>query len=177
MLALLYDTETTGLISNHTVKMQHQPHVIEFYGCLADLKTGKIKDERSFLIKPPIHIEQEITDITTITDETVKDAPSFSKVANEIFQFLEEAPIIIAHNASYDREIMDLEAERLNQAIKWPRTICTVEQTVSLKGIRLSLSDLHSFLFGEPFAGAHRAEVDVKALLRCCVALYKKDIL
>jgi DNA polymerase-3 subunit epsilon len=177
MIAVLYDTETTGLISNHTVKMTHQPHVIEFYGCLVDLKKEKIKQELNLLIKPPIKIEQEITNITSITDETVKNAPSFDKVSNDIFKFLEDAPLLIAHNASYDKEIIDLEAERLKRTIKWPRMICTVEQTVSLKGTRLSLSDLYKTLFGEPFAGAHRAEADVKALLRCCVELYRRDVL
>jgi len=177
MRALLYDTETTGLLSNHTMKIIHQPHVIEFYGCVASLKTGKIEKEMNVLVKPPVKIEQEITNITTITDEMVKDAPSFDRVAVDIFSFLEGAPVIFAHNASYDKEIIDLEAERLKRTVKWPRMVCTVEQTVSLRGIRLSLSDLHAHLFGAPFAGAHRAEADVKALLRCCVELYKRDVL
>jgi len=177
MIALLYDTETTGLISNHTVKMTHQPHVIEFYGCLANLKNGRVIKDLNLLIKPPIHIEIEITNITTITDDLVKDAPSFAQVSTEIFSFLESAPLLIAHNASYDKEIMDLEAERLKRTIKWPRMLCTVEQTVSLKGIRLSLSELHKLLFGAPHAGAHRAKADVDALLRCCVELTKRDIL
>jgi DNA polymerase III epsilon subunit-like protein len=177
MLATLYDTETTGLISNHTVKEIHQPHVIEFYGCLADLKSGHIQKELEVLIKPPIHIEQEITDITTINDELVKDAPSFDKVAVDIFAFLEAAPLLIAHNASYDQEIINLEAERLKRTVKWPRTVCSVEQTVCLKGIRLSLSDLHALLFGKPHAGAHRAKADVEALLRCCIELHKQDVL
>jgi DNA polymerase III epsilon subunit-like protein len=177
MQALLYDTETTGLISNHTVKMTHQPHVIEFYGCLANLKSGHIQKELEVLIKPPVHIEQEITDITTINDEMVKDAPSFDRVSSDIFKFLEAAPLLIAHNASYDKEIIDLEAERLKRTIKWPRMLCTVEQTVFMKGIRLSLSDLHTLLFGEPHAGAHRAKADVEALLRCCIELHKQDVL
>lgn len=177
MLALLYDTETTGLVDNHTVKIAHQPHVIEFYGCLADLKTGKIKKELHHLIKPPIEINQEITNITTIANDDVASSPSFDKVCGDIFKFLEEAPILIAHNATYDREVLDLEAERVKKTIKWPRTICTIEQTIGLKGFRLSLSDLHQYLFNEPFAGAHRANVDTTALLRCCVELHKRGVL
>jgi DNA polymerase III alpha subunit (gram-positive type) len=178
MLALLYDTETTGLISNHTIKLTHQPHIIEFYGCVADLKSGEVIREVHHLIKPPIEIDQEIIDITTITNDDVSKSPSFDKVSGEIFKFIEEAPILIAHNASFDKEIMDLEAERLKRTINWPRKIlCTVEQTIALKGMRLTLSDLHNFLFGETFSGAHRANVDVKALLRCCVELHKRDII
>lgn len=177
MIVGIFDTETTGLISNHTVKMTHQPHVIEFYGCYVNLKNSKVLRELEFLIRPPVHIEQEITNITTITDDLVKDAPSFKIVADEIIAFIEAAPLLIAHNASYDKEILDLEAERLSKTIKWPRMICSVEQTVAMKGIRLSLSDLHKLIFGAPHSGAHRARADVEALTRCCVELYKVDIL
>lgn len=177
MLALLFDTETTGLIDNHTLKIKHQPHIIEFYGCIADLRNGKIKKELQYLIKPPIDIEPMITNITTIDNETVKNSPTIDKVALEIFKFLESSKILIAHNASYDKEIIEIEAERLNQKVKFGRFICTVEQTISLKGFRMTLSDLHQFLFGEPFAGAHRAKVDVMALLRCCVELHKREVL
>lgn len=177
MLALLFDTETTGLIENHTLKIKHQPHMIEFYGCVADLKTGKVKKELQHLIKPPIDIEPQITNITTIDNETVKDSPTIDKVALEIFKFIESGKIIIAHNASYDKEIIEIEAERLGHKVKFGRLLCTVEQTISLKGFRMTLSDLHQFLFGETFAGAHRAKVDVMALLRCCVELHKREIL
>jgi hypothetical protein len=61
----------------------------------------------------------------------------------------------------------------MHQKIKWPDKICTVEQTVHLKGYRVSLSVLHETLFGMPFTGAHRAKVDVSALLFICKELYR----
>jgi DNA polymerase III alpha subunit (gram-positive type) len=177
MEAFLFDTETDGLVANHTLKLARQPCVIEFYGCSADLKTGKILHELNFLIKSPQPISAEITTITTITNEMLKDAPPFSIVADKIFTAIENAPVVIAHNLSFDKEMLDLEAERLGRKIAWPRLICSVEQSIAMKGYRLSLSNLHQELFGEPFEGAHRAKADVKALLRCCVELWKKGIL
>jgi hypothetical protein len=61
--------------------------------------------------------------------------------------------------------------------VKWPRRICTVEQTQHIKGFRLNLSGLHEFLFGEKFSGAHRAKVDVAALVRCSSEMFKREML
>ena len=173
MKAFLFDTETTGLIENHTLALDKQPSVIEFFGCLADLKTGKIISSVDTLIKPPKPVSGEVTKITGLTNDDLANAPTFLEVQDKIFPALEGAPIIIAHNLSFDKEMMELEAERLSRKIKWPRLICTVEQTVALKGFRLSLSALHEHLFNETFTGAHRARVDVEALLRCCKKLHK----
>lgn len=184
MRALLFDTETTGLVGSRLLALDRQPEVIEFYGCLADVDTGKVEKEVEHLIKPRTPIAQakvkgkrSITDITGIDDEMVKEAPGFEDVADEVFALIEEAPLVIAHNLSFDVEVVDIEAERLGRTIKWPDQLCTVEVTVHLKGFRMTLSDLYQHLFGETFLGAHRARADVEALLRCCTELRKRDVI
>jgi DNA polymerase III epsilon subunit-like protein len=174
MIAFIFDTETSGLIDNRTIKIDRQPSIIEFYGCLVDLETGEIKSELDLLIEPPKEVSEEITNITSITNDMLKGKPLFEAVASLIATAIENAPIVIAHNLSFDREMVDVEFERLGKTIKWPRLLCTVEATIHLKGFRLSLSNLHETLFNEPFAGAHRARVDVQALVRCCVELFKR---
>lgn len=180
MIAMLFDTETTGLIDNHAIRLERQPHVIEFYSCLADLKTGDVIEEIDLLIRPPEmrYLSEEISSITGISREMVENSPLFSDVSQKIFDAIEKAETVVAHNLSFDMEMMDLEAERLGKKIRWPeRRICTVEQTIYLNGHRLNLSGLHELLFKERFAGAHRAKVDVMALLRCCVELYSRGII
>lgn len=171
MRALLLDTETDGLIDNLTIAIDKLPNVLEFYGCLADLRTGEIEQELNTLVRPPKSIPAEVTGITGIDDEMVAQAPPFKDVAEQIKNFIESAPLVIAHNMSYDRDVINTEFKRLGTEVRWPPVLCTVEQTIHIKGFRLSLSALHETLFGEPFAGAHRAKVDVQALLRCCVRL------
>lgn len=177
MKALIFDTETTGLIDNHTIKLKSQPEVIEFYCGLWNLKTGKLLDDIEFLIKPSKPISEEITAITRITNEMVKGCPTFNLVANLIKAFIQKGEAIISHNASFDKEIIDLEYERLNDAIEWPPLLCTVEQTIHLKGYRLSMTNLYDHLFGEKFEDAHRAKPDTQALARCCIELYKRGCL
>jgi DNA polymerase III subunit alpha len=177
MIAFIFDTETTGLTSNRTVKITKQPEIIEFYGELIDLKSGKVKNEIHQLIRPLSPISAEITKMNSITNEMVEKAPRFLEFAPVLRRAIGAAPVCIAHNASFDREMIDLEFERLGEMIKWPHLLCTVEQTLHLKGFRLGLSALHDHLFGEAFAGAHRANVDVKALSRCCVKLFAMGLL
>jgi len=177
MIALVFDTETTGLVNNRTLRLDRQPEIIEFTGFLADLKTDRVKKKLDQLIRPKNPVPAEITKITGLTDEKLKDAPTFVDVAQKISSFIESAPAIIAHNATYDRDMVDIEFDRLGQKLSWPRTLCTVEQTIHFKGHRLSLTDLHLHLFDEPFEDAHRGAPDVKALLRCCCKLYEMGCL
>ena len=181
MKAFVFDTETTGLINNRTIKLDKQPEIIEFYGCLVDLKKGKVLKEIDELICPttPDIVTKEITKITGLSYEKhLKGAPPIGQVFNKIKGAIEKAPLIIAHNLSFDTEMVDIEAQRLSTKIAWPKAkLCTVEQTIHLKGKRLSLSNLHELLFNEKFVGAHRAKVDVQALVRCCVELHKRDVI
>lgn len=186
MIALLFDTETSGLIFNHTVKLDQQPEVIEFYGCLADLSSeGQILKELDLLIKPSKPLsdkpnlgdKKSIIDITGITNEMLSDQPSFKQVADDICNLLENAPVVMAHNVSFDMEMIDLEFERLQRRVRWPTAICTVEATIYLKGTRLNLTNLHQWLFQAPFPDAHRAKPDTLAQLRCATELFKRGII
>lgn len=175
MFIAAFDTETTGLIDNHTVKLDKQPEIIEIYACIFNDKDGKIKHEYNTFIKPKVPITPEITKITGITNAMVKDANAYPYYAKHIRQLLNDAPVLTGHNLSFDIEMLSIEDERCKlPALKVNRQICTVEQTVHLRGMRLSLSNLHQYLFNEPFEGAHRAKVDVHAQVRCYMELKKR---
>lgn len=173
-LAFAFDTETTGLIENVTVKDKLLPEVIDFYGCIFDMKSGKIEEELDLLIKPSRPISEEITNITSITNKMVAKKKSFKEHSKEIKAIIEKSPLAMAHNAAYDHEVINIEMERIKDKVKWPRVICTVEQTMHIKGYRLGLTALHEHLFGEGFPEAHRAKTDVHAQMRCVVELVKR---
>lgn len=174
MIALCFDTETTGLIDNHTIKLENQPRVIEWYSQLIDLDEGLVIEELELLIRPPDKLPDITPKLTGITDEMLAGCPAFAEVADRIRRAVEGAPLAIAHNASYDTEIINMEFERLGQPrLDWPRVICTVEQTIGLRGYRLTLSNLHIELLGAGFPEAHRARKDVEALVRCVVVMRK----
>ncbi len=185
MKVLIFDTETTGLPKNRTIKLDLQPEIIEFAAKIVNLKSGKVLKSFQTLIKPskllsdkPAFGESKtITQITGITNEMLNGASSFKELSKEIFTMVQKAPVVIAHNLSFDSEMLDIEAERMKYSIVWPRKICTVESTIAMKGRRLSLTKLHLALFGEEFENAHRAMGDVNALTKCCIELFKKGML
>lgn len=174
MRALIFDTETSDLIGNSLLADRHMPHIIEFYGCIVN-EEGDVVEELDFLCKPPQPVSETTTRITGIKQEDVKDAPPFSHFADQVFAMVESADIVVAHNLSYDMAVLNVEAMRLGKTISWPADlVCTVENSEFYKSHRLSLSALHEYLFGEPFAGAHRARADVEALTRCYLEMVRR---
>lgn len=177
MKALVFDTETTGLIRNRTIDLDQQPEITEWFSCIADLKTGRISQRTEWLIRPKKAISAEITKITGITNAMVENMGPFKAVGKRFVMAVEKADVVIGHNLRFDMDMLEIEAERCGWGIKWPRTICTIQETIHLKGYRLNLNALHTHLFNEAFSGAHRAKQDVEALVRCCVELYKRGLI
>ena len=178
MKTLLLDCETTGLIDNRTIRDEKLPEIIELYACLADTQTGEVFEEIDTLVKPRnMDFEAKITKITGIRRDMLFDAPAFNEIVGRFGDLVVQADRVIAHNCSFDCEVLDIEHGRLGLRVDWPEKVCTVEQTLHIKGHRLSLAALHEYLFGERFDGAHRAKVDVMALLRCVTELEKRDLL
>jgi DNA polymerase III epsilon subunit-like protein len=179
MKALIIDVETTGLIKRGA-PISSQPEITEYCGIVYDLKPKKGPKELSrihTLMKPKGKISDEITRITGITQDMVKSSPRFETMSELIRKQIERAPVIIAHNARFDRDVIATEFERIGIRPAWPRLICTIEQTMHVKGHRLNLNALHEYLFGEKFSGAHRADVDVAAVARCAHKLYHDEAL
>lgn len=178
MKVLVFDTETTSLVFNHTLPLDKQAHVIEWYGAYVDLETGEIEKECHHIIKTPRPWTDEEKRIALkshrFTEDELNECPYFAAVASDIKAFVEYGPRPLAHNCSFDLEITEIEFERLGQTIKWGgRPICTIESTIHLKGYRLNLGALHELLFGERFAEAHKAKNDANALIRVACELNK----
>jgi DNA polymerase III alpha subunit (gram-positive type) len=179
---VIFDTETTGLTKNRTVRLDMQPEVIEFFGRLVDLDDGRVLAEYETIIKPGIYPMSDRTiheTKTKLSNDLLKDAPRFSEVADKIHDFLAQPqPGNLAHNLSFDRDMIEIELERLGRKIEWPiLSLCTVEQTIHLRGRRMRLIQLHEYLFNEGFEGAHRAKEDVDALTRIAVELRKRGVI
>jgi len=163
----VFDTETTDLINNSVVSDKHQPHIIEFYGCVVD-DGGKVVEELEFLCDPGVPITSDTTRITGIKAEDIAGKQKFDFHSEEVRRIIHSCDSVVAHNLKFDMSMVDVELNRLGKKVMWPKTqICTVEETEWFMGYRLNLSSLHEHLFGMKFEGAHRAKVDVQALVRC----------
>ena len=61
--------------------------------------------EKYTLVNPEQHFDQFNIELTGITPQMVKDAPTFNKVWNEIKTYFENS-IIVAHNARFDLRVL-----------------------------------------------------------------------
>lgn len=175
MRAFIFDTETSGLVKNSLVPLASQPRIIELFGHLVEDETGEVIDEIEFMCHPGIEIEAKITQITGIRNEDLKDKPPFADYAPQLLEMISRSDSVVAHNLSFDMALVEADCLRCSMRPAWPpRLICLVEQSEWIRGHRLKLGDLHEELFGEPFAGAHRARSDVEALTKCFMELKRR---
>ena len=185
MLALLFDTETNGLIDNRALRLDKQPEIFEWYSCLVDLSVdapdspgmGTLIEELEFMCKPKHKLLKEVIKVTGVCDADLADKLPFANYADQVRAALAKPDFTIGHNINHDVECTEIEFERLGQRIEWRGKICTVEATVYLKGYRLKLAQLYDHLFGETFPDAHRARNDVMALRRVACELFRREML
>jgi len=119
MRAIYYDTETTGLKSE-------TDRIIE-------IAAFDPENDKSFssLVNPQIPIPEETTSIHNITDDMVKEEPSFEVVGKKFAEFCSGDVILVAHNNdSFDKLFLEAEFKRNNielpswkylDTLKWAR--------------------------------------------------------
>lgn len=171
---IVYDTETTDLTGAYGLDLDLQPQIIDYCGLKVDMDTFEVVEELEQLIRPKDPISSEITEITGITNEDLKDKPSFAEFQSKLSDFHLGVSCLVGHNLMFDLRLVQYELQRMKKefSFPWPpKQVCTVEETEHLKGRRLKLIDLHIELTGNSFEGAHRARSDSEATLRCVKAL------
>lgn len=73
---------------------------------LIKVRNNAVIEEKCFLIRPP-RSRFLFTHIHRITWEDVRDHPDFAGWWPEITQFLQDADFLVAHNASFDRRVLN----------------------------------------------------------------------
>lgn len=89
---VVFDIETTGF-------SQTYDRIIEIAAC--KVYQGGIIETYETFVNPEMPISQKITELTTITDEMVMDAPKIEEVIPRFMEFCKDS-ILVAHNAKFD---------------------------------------------------------------------------
>lgn len=169
MIKVLFDTETTGLLKPSANSVDDQPEIVEIYLVMINEEFELIGEFESFF-KPKIPLTEELTKIHGITNDMLKDAPTFEDMYEDMAKFMTGTDELIAHNLAFDRSMLANELIRIDKLIQfpWPRiNTCTVEMAMPIEQRRMNLATLHTYATGKPHEGAHRAKDDVHALVRC----------
>jgi DNA polymerase III subunit epsilon len=141
--------------------------------CVIVVQNGEVIDEYSSLVNPSQAIPLYIESLTGINDEMVSNAPQFSEIAEEVDRITKDC-IFVAHNVSFDYNIVRAEFAKLDRDFKRKR-LCTVRLTKKL------IPGLFSYSLGNictsiniPHLDRHRAKGDCDAtvtLFQRCLSL------
>ena len=100
---IVLDFETTGL---NTAK----DRIIEIGA--VKLAHGQVVDSYGTFVNPQMLLPAKITELTHITDQMVRDAPSAAEALPKLLEFIGDCPIA-AHNANFDCSVLQSELKRL----------------------------------------------------------------
>ena len=158
------DTETTGRDASHD-------RIVEI-ACV-HFRNGAVVSAKHWLVNPGIPIPKEAFDVHGISDDDVRDKPSFADVAAEIVAAFEGA-VPVAYNAEFDRAFVLAELERAGigerrapacrrgvdwiDPLTWARELQKYEKGKSLGDVCGRL--------GIAIDRAHRATDDAEAAVR-----------
>lgn len=159
---VVVDLETTG----------HSPEdgdrIIEIG--IVVIENNEIARTYSSLLNPGREIPPFITNLTNITNEDVKNSPSFSQVAKHIVEFFKDA-YFVAHNVAFDLRFLNDELEGVNLPPLRNKTVDTVEVSRILfpQAGSYKLTDLASYLqisHKQPHRALEDALVTAKVLFK-----------
>jgi DNA polymerase III subunit epsilon len=156
----IVDVETTGV--HPTVDRVVQIAVAKM------LPTDEVR-EWSSLVNPEVPIPPEVTAIHGITDEMVKDAPTFQHLAPRLAAGFADSDIG-AYNGRFDMAFLKAEFERARVRIPdWRETGIDPYRILQRYHPR-TLSAAYEQYTGRKLEGAHDALVDARAALELLLA-------
>ncbi|MEO1487151.1 MAG: DNA polymerase III subunit alpha [Bacteroidota bacterium] len=187
---LIFDTETTGLPKRWDAPItdtDNWPRCVQIAWQLHD-DMGNLVEHQDYLVRPDgFNIPYESEQVHGIsTGLAEKQGETLEIVLKYFNEALGKAKFVVGQNVGFDVNIMGCEFHRMsveNTLTELPVLDTCTEHTAQLcqipggRGGKFklpTLTELHQYLFGEPFAEAHNATADVEATTRCFLELVRK---
>jgi len=149
---IYFDIESTGVETESA-------RIIEL-ACIKYSPDGT-QEEKTIRVNPTIPIPTEASEVHGITDEIVKDLPTFKQYAQAIRKWFDGCDLAGFNSDNYDVPLLSAEFERAGlEGINWNPNLLDV-----IKLYRLlypnTLSEVYKRLTGKELEGAHGAVVDI----------------
>lgn len=151
---VFFDLETTGV---DTVK----DRIVEI--SIVKVMPDGDKVVRTRRINPQMHIPEQATAIHGITDEDVKDEPTFAQIAKSLAQFIEGCDFGGFNSNRFDLPMLVEEFLRANVDVDFKRSKFIDVQTIFHRMEQRTLVAAYKFYCGKELEDAHSAEADTLA--------------
>ena len=161
---VVFDLETTGFSSKND-------KIIEIGA--VKIQNGVIIDNFSEFVNPRRPIPYNITELTGINDDMVRDAQAIEEILPRFIEFIGDS-VVVAHNAGFDCSFISKNCNDLGLAFT-PTVVDTVPLCrflyPELKSVKLNLVAKY---LGVKLESHHRAVDDAKATADILVECFKK---
>jgi len=151
---VVFDIESTGV-------NPRQDRIIEL--AAVKIHPNGIEDTKTWLLNPTIPIPVETTVIHGITDDIVKDCPTFAESSKEIFEFFRDCDLSGFNVDRFDIPCLEEEFARAGLDFGASRRRHVDVQRIYHKMEPRDLTAAVRFYLGRDHVGAHGAEADAKA--------------
>ncbi|HRE50493.1 MAG TPA: 3'-5' exonuclease [Flavitalea sp.] len=150
----IIDLETTGMNLS-------ADRIVEI--AIVKIMPDGSKSVKRKLINPEMPISASSVEVHGISNEMVKDAPTFRQVANEIKQFIDNADLSGYNSNRFDIPLLAEEFLRVGLDFDFKaRRLLDVQRIFHLMEQR-TLAAAYKFYCNQDLAGAHSAEADALA--------------
>ncbi len=158
---VVFDVETTGL----------EPTRCEILEIGAvKLHKGRIVETFETLVKPSVPVPSEITEITGITDDMVKDSPSIRLALPDFYKFAYGCTLI-AYNIDFDYKFISVQGKKLGYVFDNKQIDALYLARAYIPGLKnFKLATVCKHL-GVSLVNAHRAVNDALATAECVIKL------
>ena len=191
---LFFDTETDGLPSDYCYSAHcapdNWPHIVQLAWIVTDDEGNELSSGNKIIRPEGFVIPPEATAIHGISQQrALAEGEPRQKVMKKFLRILSNTYLNVAHNLWFDANVIAADMNRcgMNDDILFSSGFCTMEGTTELCRLPFAtdvhpeaeykwpkLTELHEFLFGNSFSGAHDAVNDVRATARCFWELIRR---
>jgi len=191
MKALIFDTETTGMVKwKKPPEDPAQPHLIQLALLLVDTRKWEFMGRYASLVQLPegASIEPGAFQAHGISEQQCKEFGIDPIVACSLFnQMCMRADVIVAHNMSFDETVMRASLYRLGnkpERMSEKRLICTKDESTPVLKLPGKYGDYKWPTLAEAYMhytqreleGAHDALVDTEACLEVFKGLVAEGV-
>lgn len=161
---ICFDLETTGFNAK-------SDKIIEI-GAVR-VKNNVIQDEFCTFVDPKIPVPERITEVTGITSDMVKGAPTEDIAIKNFIDFCKDSPVLVAHNANFDVSFIKAATKRLGIDFSFTYVDTVPMSRALIMSIKNHKLDTVAKFLKIPEFNHHRASDDARALAYILIELLK----